>query len=235
MKRAIPYTFLFALFFLFSCGGGGEEYTETEAPEEAEETEMEESAPADDQISTLHVAMFTTPDFDSWRQQYKENTNDENLLGIFENADEPGMYMIAERNGGNAAQREFFESARFDSIISATGTVVSRIIYLNSRSGSDAGEGIPFRMAVGHEVKDYDAWAEKFMADADNRKAAGLTDIALSTEDGNPNMVHVWFGVDDMDKAKEMLESEGLKKSMEEAGVMGEPEVSWWKPTESAS
>ena len=35
MKRAIPYTFLFALFFLFSCGGGGEEYTETEEAEVA--------------------------------------------------------------------------------------------------------------------------------------------------------------------------------------------------------
>ena len=228
MNTKAPLYLLMAIFLFWACGGA-EETATSEEPEVMEEEMMEDEEPENLEMTTIHSVTFTTPDYDAWREQYRAATNDENLLGIFVNMNEPGRYMIAERNDGHENARGRFESEAFDSMIALTNTEVIDIDYLNTKYGGN-GEGIPYRLGIIHEVDDYDVWEEKFWEDKERRNMAGIACIAITTKDGNPNMVYIWMGVNDVDVAMEMISTEDTKRIMDEAGVVGEPVAEWWQP-----
>jgi hypothetical protein len=54
-----------------------------------------------------------------------------------------------------------------------------------------------------------------------DRTAAGLTEVKVFRHHANPNIVSMLFAVDNLAKAKALVESPGLKAHMESIGVVG--------------
>jgi hypothetical protein len=82
-------------------------------------------------------------------------------------------------------------------------------------------------LTVIHECQNYPAWKRAFDADAPNRAVAGLSDIHVSREIDNPNLVALMFGVSDIGRAKAFATSPELGAAMKAAGIMETPKVSF--------
>ena len=78
---------------------------------------------------------------------------------------------------------------------------------------------------VVHKVQDYDRWRPYFDADEAHQKAAGLTVRHVLRGADDPQEVVILFAAEDLGRAREMTSSEGLKKTMQEAGVLGPPAI----------
>ena len=100
--------------------------------------------------------------------------------------------------------------------------------YMSSDENNDT-----YRLAINHEVEDFETWKEIFDADTDRRAEAGLTLLGMATGADNPNLVYMMFATSDIEPAKEMLANPEMKEVMEDAGVISEPQATFWKIPES--
>ena len=89
-----------------------------------------------------------------------------------------------------------------------------------------AGVGFVFRVMV------LGTWQDEYWKLQETRNMAGITTIALAQDHQNQSRAHVWLGVNDVEIAKEIIDTEKMKTAMEKAGVIGNPSFSWWKPLE---
>ncbi len=80
-------------------------------------------------------------------------------------------------------------------------------------------------LLVRNTVEDYDKWKLSFDKHSAMRKTAGSTGGRLFHSADNPNDVLVLLEWDDVKKAREFAGSAQLREAMEEAGVVGQPEV----------
>jgi len=80
-------------------------------------------------------------------------------------------------------------------------------------------------LTVVHECKDYPTWRKGYDADAPNRAAAGLTEIHVFREHGNPNLLGIMFGVSNVARAKAVARSPELAAAMKAAGIIGTPKL----------
>ncbi len=76
-----------------------------------------------------------------------------------------------------------------------------------------------------HAVADYDAWRPFYDDDVARRDNAGLTEVRVFRDASDPNSVLLVWDTDDASGLDAMLADEGLKAKMDEAGVMGPPDV----------
>ena len=79
-------------------------------------------------------------------------------------------------------------------------------------------------------VRDFDAPLKAYAMDADDRKAASLTDVGvLQAKDDSNNILIVWT-VGDVARATAFFDSPALAAHMvTNAGVIGQPERHFWK------
>jgi hypothetical protein len=80
---------------------------------------------------------------------------------------------------------------------------------------------------VKHTVQDYGKWKPIYDADGKNRKAAGCKGSQLFQDESNPNEITAILEFGSKEQALKMLESEDLRKTMQDAGVVGKPEFSF--------
>ena len=80
-------------------------------------------------------------------------------------------------------------------------------------------------LIVHHKVKDYATWKPFFDADVDNRKAAGCTGAHLMQSKTDPNDIIISLAFDSMERAQALVDSPKLREVMEQAGVIGMPDV----------
>lgn len=77
---------------------------------------------------------------------------------------------------------------------------------------------------LSHDVKDFASWKLIYDADSPRRKNAGLKELTVGTQSGNPKKVFmIWEG--DPGTLDQMLQDPALKERMEAAGVISPPEV----------
>jgi hypothetical protein len=75
------------------------------------------------------------------------------------------------------------------------------------------------------KVADYAKWKQVFDADGVNRRASGYGEGQLFRSTGNPNDLIILFQLNDLEKARQFTQSEGLREKMQEAGVAGHPDI----------
>ena len=80
-------------------------------------------------------------------------------------------------------------------------------------------------MLVRHKVADYDEWKSVYEDHRKAREAAGLKDLHLWRNEGDPSEVILLFEVSDVAKAKAFSRSPDAKEKMQAAGVQGVPEI----------
>ena len=80
-------------------------------------------------------------------------------------------------------------------------------------------------MLVRHRVADFDQWKPVYEAHQSAREVAGLKELHLWCNYDDPGEVLILFEASDVAKAKELISSADLKKSMQDAGVQGPPDI----------
>lgn len=80
-------------------------------------------------------------------------------------------------------------------------------------------------MFARHEVKDFSAWKAAYDSFDTERKGMGVTGDGVYQADDDPNNVTIFHEFQSMDAAKKFAGSERLKEVMQNAGVVGAPEI----------
>lgn len=86
-----------------------------------------------------------------------------------------------------------------------------------------------FRISIITKVKDYKTWKMLFDMQEKNRVNAGMRLLQLGTKANDNNEVFMLVAIDDIAKAREMMDQPGLEAKMEQAGVIGKPLVKFWR------
>jgi Zn-dependent oligopeptidase len=80
-------------------------------------------------------------------------------------------------------------------------------------------------MFVRHTVSDYKAWRKIYDDFASVQKAKGVTAQAVYQAADNPNDITVTHDFATIEAARSFVNSEELKKTMQNAGVVGAPTI----------
>jgi hypothetical protein len=83
------------------------------------------------------------------------------------------------------------------------------------------------QVLVHHKVADYSSWRSVFDAALDFRHSGGECSCRIFRKTGNPNDLTLLLEWQDMDTAKHYMTSDELRKKMQQAGVMGVPEIEY--------
>jgi hypothetical protein len=78
---------------------------------------------------------------------------------------------------------------------------------------------------VRHDVKHFGNWKKAYDDFDAERRAMGVTGHGVYQTEGRHDNVTLYHHFDAMDAAKAFVNSDRLKQVMEQAGVIGEPEV----------
>jgi heme-degrading monooxygenase HmoA len=78
---------------------------------------------------------------------------------------------------------------------------------------------------IRHKVKDYTAWKKVFDGFIDTRKANGEKTYQILYPDSDPNNLLAFFEWDNLENARQFVNSSELKNAMSNAGVIEHPEV----------
>ena len=83
------------------------------------------------------------------------------------------------------------------------------------------------QVLVHHQVADYNNWRSVFDAALDFRHNGGECGCRIFRQAGDPNNLTLLFDWEDMEKAKRYMTSDELRKKMQQAGVVGAPEINY--------
>ena len=78
---------------------------------------------------------------------------------------------------------------------------------------------------IKHPIEDYAKWKTAFDAFIEFRKAGGEQSFHVSRTVNDPNTLVILFEWDNAENAMAFLDSTDLKEAMQEAGVLGPPEI----------
>jgi hypothetical protein len=83
---------------------------------------------------------------------------------------------------------------------------------------------MPYVLVI-HKVQDYDRWRPYFDSDVARQREAGLKVRHVLRGADDPQEVVVLFEAEDLGRARALTGSEELRKIMQEAGVLGRPDM----------
>lgn len=121
------------------------------------------------------------------------------------------------------------DSSMTDDELDQTGTVQSSSRVYQMLEYSDENVDQPFRVSVVTKVKDFETWKILYQNEAKNRENAGMKQLQLGVAMDDPNLIFMLIAIPDIAKAREMMVHPGLKKRMAQSGVIGTPEVKFWR------
>ena len=90
-------------------------------------------------------------------------------------------------------------------------------------------------LLVHHKVEDFNKWKSYFDQHSDFRAQSGSKGGKLFHSVDDPNEVFVLFEWDSLENAQKFTQSDSLKETMKEAGVLGMPEVHFIEGVSSVS
>ena len=80
-------------------------------------------------------------------------------------------------------------------------------------------------MLIRHKVKDFPVWKRGYDAHMPKRTEAGLTEKHLLRGASDANEVVLLFQATDLGKAKAFAESQDLRETMQNVGVVDKPDI----------
>ena len=81
---------------------------------------------------------------------------------------------------------------------------------------------------IRHRVANYAKWKRQVKAFAAFRKSSGEKCFYACRDSKQPNDVMVWCEWDSAARMKKFIKSAELRQAMEKAGVVGQPEISFF-------
>jgi hypothetical protein len=184
------------------------------------------------------VANFVTilhecKDYQAWRRVYDADAPRRKTAGLTElicarDLDQPNLVGLMFEAGDFARARAMLTSPGLAATMSAAGVVGQpRIMYRYGEYAHVAAAGYATISAI---VRNFDTAMDAYAMDADDRKAAGLTDLAVLQAKDDPNNILLLWSVQDVARATAFFESPQLAAHMvNTAGVMVAPERHFWR------
>jgi len=80
-------------------------------------------------------------------------------------------------------------------------------------------------LLIRHQVKDFDRWRPMYDEHKFAREMAGLEEMHVFRDSGNPNLVTILYRATNIEAARLFAESPELLEKMKQAGVMDKPEM----------
>ena len=80
---------------------------------------------------------------------------------------------------------------------------------------------------VRHKVADYNHWKQAFDSHLNTRKQAGETAFRIFHSVDDPREVVLFFDWESVEQARKFMNSEDLRKAMQQAGVEGPADVQY--------
>ena len=81
------------------------------------------------------------------------------------------------------------------------------------------------KVIVRHKVEDYEKWRQGFDAALDFRKSSGEQSFKVFNNVNDKNEVLVYLEWDNMENAKNFMESDDLREKMKEVEVSEKPDI----------
>ncbi len=219
--------------FLNSCGGASSgESSEETASEETSAEEASSKYSMETSVGVFHdvedVAKWKEAYNALWEAEISGQSGMDGRIVVLTNNENPNRLAVFEWTESHEAAREMFASESFKNLTDSIGVVGEiGVVYYDVKELDDQ-PALPYVIAISHEVTDFEAWKTDFDSHAEWRAEKGFKFEAMGTDPDNPNMVYLMFSTSDLDSAKEAMGSEDLQQKMMEAGVLGEPNVSFW-------
>ena len=89
------------------------------------------------------------------------------------------------------------------------------------------------QVLVHHHVEDYGRFKRVFDKNRATRKEAGALYERLSCSEHDPNDLYVFFEWESTEAARKYMGSFDTRERMKEAGVLGRPEITYYKEIET--
>ena len=88
---------------------------------------------------------------------------------------------------------------------------------------------------IRHKVEDYAKWKPAFDEHGATRQAKGSKGARLFRNADDPNEVLILFEWDNMERARQFIQSEDLRQTMQRAGVSDQPDLYYLDEVEQLS
>jgi hypothetical protein len=174
--------------------------------------------------STAVGITYEVRDYDSWLKAYKAHSDPDSRIGIFSGAEDPNIITVLELTRSHEEARASFTSSEFRETLEAEGVISEPVIgYFDIKLRVATPSDKRFRLGVSYEIENYEQWKKIFDEDEPIREKSNLELRAISINAENPSSVYLLFATDDIVRAKEVFNSDELRKRMTEAGVLTQP------------
>jgi hypothetical protein len=208
-----------------------------------EKTETEEAMPADTATAVavfepfkVMVIKHKVADYDKWRKEYDAHDSIRTAYTISHymvgrGTDDANMIVTATKFIDLQKAKDFSVLPYLKEAMKKAGVIGKpEFSYYEVIRNDDTPIDQKDRVMVTHKVKDFDAWLKVYDAEGTAKRIEeGLIDRGLARGIDDPNMVTIVFAITDKKKAKESMTSEAKKKLMIDAGVIGSPEMFFYK------
>ncbi len=227
MIYAIPWGCL-CLLVMLSCGG-------KKAATESDNSAAFDSVKAPVYSGNTAVGVtHEVKDYATWLKVYNSVSDPASRISIYASPDDPNLITVFALTKTHEDAKSAFASPEFKTTLVTSGVTSEPIFnYYDIKYQATEKTGKKYRLGVSHPVKDYAQWKRVFDEDEKIRTDAGLELRAISTSADDPSMVHIMFATNDVDRAKDLIHSNDLKKRMAEGGVIGEPTLTVFKTPEN--
>ncbi len=239
MKRLTAIFTAGIILLLSSCNGDSKENEETKA---ADTTAMAPATPppppAEAVFTPFKVVSIRhkVKDFSKWLPAYLAHDSMRMAYGISKyrigrGMEDSNMILVTDRISDVAKAKEFGNSASLKDAMQKAGVIGKPDISMfevirNDSSIIDNKDRVVFTC----KVKDFAAMLKVYDGEGKATRAEnGLVDRAMGRSLDDSNTIRIVFAVTDMAKAKARAASPELKKLMDSSGVVGKPDIFWYK------
>lgn len=178
------------------------------------------------------VIKHSVADYNKWKPFFDSDSVNRNAAGLHsmgitrgvENQNEVELpFMIDDVQKAKA----FATNPKLKDVMQKGGVISEpNIKFLKVLRMTDALQNHVEYLEISHKVKDFDVWLKAFDTEGPTTRANdGIVDGVLARGIDDPNLVFLVFKITDLSKAKAALDKPARQKIMQEAGVIGKPEV----------
>jgi hypothetical protein len=199
-----------------------------------EETNMQTQANANTQLpAAAAVVTHAVENYETWKRAFDADAGARRSAGITathvnRHAENPNVLSVYLAGTDAAKLTAFLSSAELGVTMKDAGVkgppqvaAVTPVEDLTVKDRPLAGA------IVRHEVSDYAAWKRGFDADAEARARAGIIGHAVNRSVQKPNVVVIYLQAESLDSLRAFASSPALKQTMQAAGVIGAPDITF--------
>ena len=217
---------------LASCQSGNDQ--KTTSPDSTATAQAPAPAPMKDEMFVMHKVA----DFTKWKAVFDADSANRLSAGLHDHIvargdDDPNKVLLIFYMDDTAKARSMARNPALAETMKKAGvTGPPQFDYIHRPYTDTAPTTATDRLMVKHRVKDVDAWKKIFDEDKPNRAKDGVMDRMIGYSMDDPHMITIVFVINDLAKAKAMLQSKEIADKMKAGGVEGKPVTFFYKVVE---